>query len=43
MVPPVPWLYPAKVDVSNLHIGYCTDNGFFPARPPASRGQACTR
>ncbi|NOZ29850.1 MAG: amidase [Chloroflexi bacterium] len=37
MVPPVPWPDPAKVDVSTLHIGYYTDNGYFPASPALRR------
>jgi len=37
MVPPVPWPDPAEVDVGNLHIGYYTDNGYFPASPALRR------
>ena len=37
MVPPVPWPDPAKLDVSKMHIGYYTHNGYFAAAPALRR------
>ncbi len=35
--PPIPWTDPAQVDLSSLHIGYYTDNGYFSASPAIRR------
>jgi fatty acid amide hydrolase len=37
LVPPVPWLDPAKVQIDGLRIGTYTDDGFFPASPAIRR------
>ncbi len=37
LVPPVPWRDPARVDISELRVGYYTDNGYFPAAPAMRR------
>jgi len=37
LVPPVPWPDPGKVSVEDLHIGFYTDNGYFPASPALRR------
>jgi fatty acid amide hydrolase len=37
MVPPVPWPDPTKLDVSKMHIGYYTHNGYFAASPALRR------
>ncbi len=37
LVPPVPWPDPNKVRIEGMHIGFYTDNGYFPAAPALRR------
>lgn len=37
LVPPVPWPDPSKVRIEGMHIGFYTDNGYFPAAPALRR------